>query len=146
MSEKKLDPVKRKDEEYLMGVILKMAQESLDPNLYSFFCIAWERMAITRNLHLPELTKGEPAAQQEWVNIPLYLRRASELSTDEVEQLQTQMSMIMSWCQAYPLDLFPEPDLEAAADCLMGYGMSLDSISASSMRHVLEGVQKIIAD
>ena len=62
----------------------------------------------------------------------------------ENDELKAKLNHIETWCNAYPLKVFPEPDMEAAADALRVYGMTLDSISASNMRHVLNGVRKII--
>jgi hypothetical protein len=45
-----------------------------------------------------------------------------------------------SWEQAYPLRFFPEPDLDRAHQILQQHGMSLDSISASSMRHIVSRI------
>jgi hypothetical protein len=39
--------------------------------------------------------------------------------------------------------VYPEPDLERAAALLAAGGLSLDSVSASNMRHVVEGVSAI---
>lgn len=50
---------------------------------------------------------------------------------------------IVQWSEAYPLDIFPEPDWKNAAALLKGGGMTLDSISAACMRHVVEGVSQI---
>lgn len=50
---------------------------------------------------------------------------------------------IVQWSEAYPLDIFPEPDWKKAAALLKGGGMTLDSISAACMRHVVEGVSQI---
>ena len=63
-----------------------------------------------------------------------------------MEVVEDKLQKIKNWCEAYPLEAFPEPDLEAAADCLKAFGMTLDSISASNMRHVLKGVQRIIEE
>jgi hypothetical protein len=38
--------------------------------------------------------------------------------------------------KAYPLSVFPEPDLKAAHAALQAAGMTLDAVSASNMRHV----------
>lgn len=51
---------------------------------------------------------------------------------------------IQRWIDAYPLDIFPEPDFAKAHKVLTENGMTLDSISASNMRHVLSGISKII--
>lgn len=55
------------------------------------------------------------------------------------------LEQIDKWAKAYPLKVFPEPDFDKAAHVLKDAGMTLDAISASNMRHVLEGVQKIVA-
>ena len=62
----------------------------------------------------------------------------------EIEAKDDVLRKIKDWCRAYPLEVFPEPDLKKAAEVLREAGMTLDSISASSMRHVLKGIQKII--
>ncbi len=50
------------------------------------------------------------------------------------------MEQIESWSKAYPTDVFPEPDLAKARELLEAGGMSLDSLSASAMRHVITKV------
>jgi hypothetical protein len=55
------------------------------------------------------------------------------------------LKQISDWAQAYPLDVFPEPDLKRAHEVLEAAGLSLGAISAHAMRHVLDGVQKIAA-
>jgi hypothetical protein len=42
--------------------------------------------------------------------------------------------------------VFPEPDWAKAARVLKENGMTLDAISASNMRHVLDGVRRIIRE
>ena len=58
---------------------------------------------------------------------------------DHVEALQR----IEQWSKAYPLDIFPEPDFKKAAELLKAGGITLDAISASCMRHVVEHVGEI---
>lgn len=50
---------------------------------------------------------------------------------------------ILRWCNAYPLGVFPEPDFKHVRELLAAGGISLDSVSASNMRHVLEGIAEI---
>jgi hypothetical protein len=45
-----------------------------------------------------------------------------------------------NWLSAYPLDVFPEPDLTKAAIALTQAGLTLDSVSADMARHVLKRV------
>lgn len=64
----------------------------------------------------------------------------------EIERLLGILARIVAWCDAYPLKTFPEPDWAKAAELLRAGGMTLDAISASNMRHVLEGVRRIIKE
>ena len=63
---------------------------------------------------------------------------------DELEKLQEKLHKIKIWIDAYPLDVFPEPDFIKAAKVLKQNGITLDSISVSNMRHVLNGIKDII--
>ena len=60
------------------------------------------------------------------------------------EELSDKLEQISRWCRAYPLDIFPEPDLKKAAQVLKDNGITLASVSAYAMRHVLLGIQDII--
>lgn len=62
---------------------------------------------------------------------------------DRIDKLEEALQHIVSWSEAYPRNVFAESDLVRAASILEGYGMTLDAISASAMRHCLEGVGKI---
>lgn len=56
------------------------------------------------------------------------------------------LKRIVQWADAYPLDVFPEPDSAyylKASEVLAANGMTLDRLSAAAMRHVVEGVGKI---
>lgn len=61
----------------------------------------------------------------------------------ENERLREALENIVRWSEAYPLSVFPEPDFAKAAMLLKAGGMTLDAISASNMRHVVNGVAKI---
>jgi hypothetical protein len=61
----------------------------------------------------------------------------------EVERLEEALRCIDDWSRAYPLSVFPKPDLARAAQVLKAHGMTLDAISAHAMRHCVEGVGKI---
>ena len=67
-----------------------------------------------------------------------------ERCQDEIERLKENEAKIQQWCDAYPLDIFPEPDLKKANEVLTENGMTLDAISASAMRKVLRGIKEII--
>jgi hypothetical protein len=61
----------------------------------------------------------------------------------ENDQLREALERIVQWSEAYPLDVFPEPDFKKARALLEAGGITLDAVSASCMRHVIEGVGKI---
>ena len=61
-------------------------------------------------------------------------------------EAQEKLYRIEQWCDAYPVDIFPEPDWKRVRALLEAGGMTLDSVSASNMRHVLKGIRKIIND
>jgi|HubBroStandDraft_3_1064219.scaffolds.fasta_scaffold2841541_1 hypothetical protein len=65
------------------------------------------------------------------------------MSDDETKRYREALERIVQWSEAYPLDVFPEPDWKRAGDLLRAGGMTLDAISASNMRHVVEQVAKI---
>lgn len=62
---------------------------------------------------------------------------------ERIEVLEEALFKIESWSRAYPTNIFPEPDYRKAHKLLTDGGMTLDSISASCMRHALIGVGKI---
>jgi hypothetical protein len=68
----------------------------------------------------------------------------AELAEDRAENAEEKLFRIRQWCDAYPLAIWPEPDFEKASDLLKAGGMAIDGISASCMRHVLNGIKKII--
>ena len=62
----------------------------------------------------------------------------------ENESLKNVIELLQNWVKAYPLDMFPEPDLQLARKLLTDGGVSYDALNAYSMRHVINGVGKII--
>lgn len=62
---------------------------------------------------------------------------------DECELYEEALHGIVRWSDAYPLDIFPVPDMAKARALLEAGGITLDSVSAYCMRHVVEGVGKI---
>lgn len=57
------------------------------------------------------------------------------------------LESIESWCNAYPKTVFIEPtteDWKSIRNILKEKGFTLDAISASNMRHVLDGVKESV--
>jgi hypothetical protein len=64
------------------------------------------------------------------------------LRGDALEKLE-------QWARSYPLKVFPEPlreEWQRAAALLSEKGLSLDRMSASNLRHVINGVREIVAE
>ena len=64
---------------------------------------------------------------------------------EKVELKDELLQRIADWCVAYPLEVFPKPDVKASVKALHDAGLSYDAISANAMRHVVEGIAKIIS-
>lgn len=62
------------------------------------------------------------------------------MSDTREERLEEALQRIVQWSEAYPPDIFPEPDWKKAAQLLNAGGMTLDRISGACMRHVVESV------
>jgi len=62
----------------------------------------------------------------------------------QIEEMTDKLHKIRQWTEAYPLDVFPEPDFKKATKALKENGMTIDAISASNMRHVLTGIKNIL--
>jgi hypothetical protein len=65
---------------------------------------------------------------------------------DRIDALEEALHRIAQWSDAYPLSVFPEPDLKKARVLLEAGGITLDSVSAYCMRHVVSGVGRIAKD
>jgi hypothetical protein len=86
-------------------------------------------------------------AFQEWLDnaeriCDLY--NASLSPAANAEERKDALARIKQWSEAYPLEVFPEPDFKKANELLKAGGMTLDAISAANMRHVLSGIVGIV--
>jgi uncharacterized small protein (DUF1192 family) len=64
---------------------------------------------------------------------------------EEIERLESALHQIKTWCAAYPIRVFPEVENWGRVDeVLAAAGLSLTQVSASNMRHVVNGITKII--
>jgi hypothetical protein len=67
-----------------------------------------------------------------------------KIQVDKADRLEDALQLISNWQQAYPLEVFPEPDLKEARKLLAVGGITLDSVSVHAMRHVINGVKDIV--
>lgn len=66
-----------------------------------------------------------------------------QIMQERIDDLEEALRRIEQWGEAYPLDIFPEPDWQRARNLLENGGMTLDRVAAGSMRRVASGVAKI---
>ncbi len=66
-----------------------------------------------------------------------------EILEARIDTLETGLDRIITWSEAYPLDIFPEPDFKAVREALKVAGIKIDAVSASNMRRVVVGVGNI---
>ena len=76
--------------------------------------------------------------------IALHYSNKCDALTAERDRYKDALQKIQYWASAYPLDVFPEPDFKKVHEVLKVAGISLDAVSASNMRHVINGVKDII--
>lgn len=68
------------------------------------------------------------------------------MSDQPIDTMEEALFRIASWADAYPLQVFPEPDAAyyAKADVVLrANDMTLDRLSAAAMRHVITQVGKL---
>lgn len=81
--------------------------------------------------------------RREAADMLLALKARAEAAEDRAEAAEEVLHHIRQWCDAYPLDIFPEPDFIEARAALAERGMTLDALSAATARRVLEGLRRL---
>jgi len=108
-----------------------------------------EAAAQPGSYHLHEITKLEAEVERLRAEAADRTKKVeslwalSDARGAEIERLSEAHERIVKWSHAYPLTIFPEPDLKKARELLEAGGMTLDAISADAMRHVITQVAKI---
>ena len=69
---------------------------------------------------------------------------AYETLDAENDRLRNLFRRLGIWQRAYPLDVFPKPDLKKAHEVLKANDMTLDAIRADTMRDMLGGIEGIV--
>lgn len=95
---------------------------------------------------LAEAATALTEAQATIARQQVMLDRALESNGDmmvRIGKLEEALREIVQWSDAYPTEVFPEPDFARAAAALSAVSMSLDVVSASNMRHATKGVGNI---
>ncbi len=76
-----------------------------------------------------------------WDNL---VKGAQELIAREREKYDALFFEIKEWSEAYPETVFPPPDWGKVRDALEMNGLTLDSVSAANMRHVIKRIQEMV--
>lgn len=71
-------------------------------------------------------------------------RQHIEELEERIAELEAVLESIKAWARAYPLEIFPEPDLGQVAQVLNDAGITLDAVSASTIREVLREITEMI--
>lgn len=96
-----------------------------------------DQLAIAQRMNRVHSSLAKQLSRSMMENAKLHVRNTN---------LEEALQRIQQWSEAYPLAVFPEPDFKKAAELLQAGGITLDAVSASSMRHVIEGVGKIASE
>lgn len=65
---------------------------------------------------------------------------------DRIDELVGVLERIQIWSEAYPVDIFPEPDMRRARELLKAGGITLDVVAASISRNIIAGVGDIVRE
>jgi hypothetical protein len=68
---------------------------------------------------------------------------------EKVEKLENILWKITEWTKAYPLEAWPEPtksEWEKARAILEQHEINMDKFNVSNLRHVINGIAKIITE
>ncbi len=71
------------------------------------------------------------------------LEKLVSKAEQERDALRAKLQQISDWCEAYPLDVFTEPDMVEVRK-LLGDTL-LTQLSAHNFRHVIDGIKQIAA-
>ena len=92
----------------------------------------------------PLTIDGEPLSTKQLHELITSQALTIDKLYSEVGRLNDVIGLLRNWVKAYPLDMFPEPDLKLARKLLEDGGVNYSALNVYSMRHVINGVGKII--
>jgi len=98
-----------------------------------------EDVKLKLRTRIEELEADNHRLAQENIN----LNNNEDFLDGRIAKLEDALQEIKQWGEAYPLEVFPEPDFVKARELLTAGGQTLDAISAHNMRHVVTRVSEI---
>lgn len=94
--------------------------------------------------YCPQCVNRDKATISTLDNIVKDLTEQCRYFHGQLADIEGVILKIKNWADAYPLTVFPEPDFKVVRATLAEKGITLDAVSASNMRHVINGVKAII--
>jgi hypothetical protein len=88
---------------------------------------------------IAEIRQHRAQKRSDRVDVTLAKRLGEHIRKDAALRVE-----LRHWLACYATDIFPEPDLEKAADVLKANGMTIDQLSANMGRHVLKKVLEML--
>jgi hypothetical protein len=70
-------------------------------------------------------------------------RAEAALAAARVETQSDALHQIQAWCDAYPIESFPEQDLQRADQVLRAAGISMSAMHAGWARRIVSGIGEI---
>ena len=67
----------------------------------------------------------------------------SAAQNERIFELEDVLRQIYNWTQAYPIQLFSEPDMEKANELLRSGGIWMDQVAGHILRHTLDDIAEI---
>jgi hypothetical protein len=102
----------------------------------------WAKDNLRKYLYLFDQFSGNRYLDKE-IQVAWKGWQASEAHYKErIGELEDCLNQIRSWCKAYPLGVFTEPNWKEVNEKLGS--TLLTQVSGSNMRHVVTGIQNII--
>ena len=86
---------------------------------------------------------GYAAGATDDMNQIVQMGMAHEEFQAKADALADDMEKVKQWAEAYPEDVFPEPDLKLADRVLKDAGISMTGMNGTFARHLMKGVGEI---
>ena len=99
---------------------------------------------MSTNENLEKLMSAEELKKTLLIDRKNFYNPTVERMKKKFIQIEMAFDEIIRWEDAYPLDMFPEQDIEKARRILADNGISLTCLFAHGMRHVVTRCAEIV--
>jgi hypothetical protein len=97
---------------------------------------------LTREIRMTEASDNLVERLRRKLGKPNNLAILCDEAATRIEKLQAALLEIATWAEAYPVEIFPEPDLEGVKQVLIANDMmrEMDRMHSSWARHLVSGI------